>query len=177
MAVTVLNDLKAPVEVKGPESKTWEVVYPRWSLRLSGDEVTQVRLREEPAVQGTCERQGTLRASEDFGEVSTRGKDLDAFHERSVARERTRRSKAEERQWRQRVAREEVNTTLIFICCFAGSTLGVCPPLLVLFFSPLIRRRMQGPHWDWPFWRPSCAAASVLAFLQLEATRHSRSVP
>ena len=104
-------------------------------MSLSGEEPTQVRLREEPAVQSTCECQGTLRASEDFGEVSTRGKDLDAFHERSVARERTRRSKAEERQWRQRVTREEVNTTLIFICCVAGSTLGVCPPLLVFFAS------------------------------------------
>ena len=135
MAVTVLNDLKAPIEVKDPESKTWEVVYPRQSWSLSGDEVTQVRLREEPAVQSSCERQGTLRASEDFGEVSTRGKDLDAFHERSVARERTRRSNATKRQRRQRVAREEVNTALMVSCCIVGSTLGVCPPLLVFFAS------------------------------------------
>ena len=135
MAVTVLNDLKAPIEVKDPEK--WKVVYPKQSLLLSSatESVTQVRLREEPAVQSTCERQGTLRASEDFGEVSTRGKDLDALHEKSVARDAKRRSMARERKRRLRQARKEFKAELKSLCCMVGSLLGVFPPLLFVFAS------------------------------------------
>ncbi|CAE7361425.1 ADAMTS9 [Symbiodinium sp. CCMP2592] len=135
MAVKVLNDLEAPVEVKDPESETWKVVYPKQSLLLPGDEVTQVRLREEPAVQSTSERQGTLRTSEDFGEVSTRGKDLDFSHQRSVAREKNRQEMATERKQRLRQARKEFNVELLCLCCMVGCILGVFPPLLFVVAS------------------------------------------
>ena len=97
MAVTLLNDLESPVEVQDDEVQ-WLVAYPGRSVQLSGKGAVRLRLREEPARHGVCARGGDLKASQDFEEISRRGRELDAAEQRAVARERQRRQDATARQ-------------------------------------------------------------------------------
>ena len=97
MAVTLLNDLESPVEVQDDEVQ-WLVAYPGRSVQLSGKGPVRLRLRDEPARHGVCTRGGALKASQDFEEISRRGRELDAAEQRAVARERQRRQDATARQ-------------------------------------------------------------------------------
>ena len=105
MAAEIFNDLAAPVEAKD-ESGEWKVIYPTKSLMLPGRALT-LRLREEPTVLDICEREkhGVLKASEDFGQLSLRGKQMDAEERRATEREKVRREEACQRQLEQ-IAKE-----------------------------------------------------------------------
>ena len=88
-AVSVTNDLQAPLEVKF-QSEEWRVVYPKRSCSVEASEaLIQVRLRESPEVTGSCQASGgtSFQASVDFGAFSQRCKGRDRAEARELARE------------------------------------------------------------------------------------------
>ncbi|CAE7334146.1 unnamed protein product [Symbiodinium sp. CCMP2456] len=102
-AVSVYNDLQAPLEVK-LQSGGWQVVYPNMSCDVersgeASDSLVEVRLRESQEVKGGCHAGGgsSLRASVDFGAFSQQCKGRDRAEARELAREGKRRKEAQER--------------------------------------------------------------------------------
>ena len=51
--VSVGNDLQTPIEVK-LRSGDWQVVYPQRSWNVNVATSVEVRLRENPALKGSC---------------------------------------------------------------------------------------------------------------------------
>ena len=134
MAAEILNDLAAPVEAKD-EIGEWKVIYPTKSLILPGRALT-LRLREEPTLLGICEceKHGVLKASEDFGQLSLRGKQMDVEERRATEREKVRREEADQRQQEQiaKEARRLRNRFAMFWIAFLVPAWGLLPIFMFL---------------------------------------------
>ena len=115
MAVTVLNDFDSTIEVQDDNGQ-WRVVYPKHSVKISGEEAVKLPLREEPmTLHRTCVRAGILQASQDFGELSCRGRALDTAEQHAIAQEKARKKEAasQQRKMIQDQARKKRSETRI----------------------------------------------------------------
>ena len=94
-AVSVTNDLHAPLEVK--LRGKWQVIYPQKSCDVEAP--FEIRLRESPEMKGRSHAAGgnSLRASLDFGAFSQQCKGRDRAEARELAREGKRRQEAQQR--------------------------------------------------------------------------------
>ncbi|CAE7225004.1 unnamed protein product [Symbiodinium sp. CCMP2456] len=138
-AVSVTNDLQAPLEVK-LQNGEWQIVYPQkcFDVEVSGEasvSLLEVRLRESPEVTGGCQVAGgsSLRASLDFGAFSQQCKGRDRAEARELAREAERRKEAQERTEAmiQEAAAKRRNADGFGLAVFVG-TLFLGLPLILL---------------------------------------------
>ena len=139
-AVSVTNDLHAPLEVK-LQSGQWHVIYPQKSCDVEASEeasgiFVEVRLRESPDMKGGCHAAGgsSLRASLDFGAFSQECKGRDRAEARELAREGKRRQEAQQRTEAmiQEAATKERNADGFVFAVVFGFLLGLPIVLLVV---------------------------------------------
>ena len=129
MALSVTNDLQAPLEVK-LQGGEWKVVYPQKSfdVGVSGETsvcLVEVRLRESPELRGSCQAangSSELRASVDFEAFSRQARGRDRAEARELAREGKRREEARmrtEAMVQEAAAKKRNELAFVFAICWA----------------------------------------------------------